>query len=193
MNKPDFIKEVLYDEQKVKSWMMFVANEISSHYMERNDNPHNPEEVIVLVVMKGGKYFSDFLFSKKNLGKYNMFKVNYISANSYVDNKKLPNGEIKLDFLGIKDLKDKYVLVIDDIYDTGNTLHVINKKLKKMKVYDVKNVVMIKRDGYGHHYDIPLLTYGMQAITEDYLVGCGLDYNEEYRELPYIASVKEEK
>jgi hypoxanthine-guanine phosphoribosyltransferase len=55
----------------------------------------------------------------------------------------------------------------------------------------VNNVVLVKRSGF-HKHNIPILTFGFEVKQKDYLVGCGLDYNGEYRKLPYIASVKEE-
>jgi len=83
------------------------------------------------------------------------------------------------------------VLLIDDIYDSGNTLSQINTRLG-LHSATVKNVVLIKRTGH-HNFDVPILSYGFEVTNKDYLVGCGLDHKGQYRKLPYIASVKESK
>lgn len=189
MEQPSFIKEILFNEKKVKMWSHYVLNNLKNRYFERNDNPHNPSDIIVLVVMNGGKYFSDFLFAKERLGQYNMFKIYYITVSSYENNKKLLNGEIKLDFSGVPDLENKSVLVVDDIYDSGETLKAISEELYKRRVLNIENIVLVNRIGY-HDYEIPILSYALQVTTDDYLVGCGLDYNGDYRDLPYIAIVK---
>jgi len=189
MEQPDFVKEILYNKHKVEHWCWYVFHQIKSRYFERNDNPLSPEDIIVLVVMNGGKYFSDFLFQETSLGKYDMFKIYYITASSYENNKKLPRDEIKLDFSGVPDLEKKCVLVVDDIYDSGNTLKAINAELENRKVKNVENVVLINRIGHHKHH-VPILAYALQVTTDDYLVGYGLDYNGAYRDLPYVASVK---
>ena len=180
MNKPDFIKEVLFEEKEVKNRILDIRKIIFDYYKSF-------ENVKVFSVLKGGEYLSKLLalssFDKK-------FQENYISANSYLNNKKLPNNKINIDFMGnkIQSLWGEQILIIDDIYDTGNTLKQIYGKFAQ-KGAIVQNVVLIKRK--NNQFEIPILTYGCEIEQKDYLVGCGLDYNNGYRQLPYIASIKD--
>jgi len=116
------------------------------------------------------------------------FQLGYIIASSYKDNKKLPNNRIHIDTMGHY-LYRSNILLIDDIYDTGNTLSQINTRLGTHSAI-VQNVVLVKRTGH-HDFKVPILSYGFEVTNKDYLVGCGLDYYGQYRKLPYIASVKD--
>jgi hypoxanthine phosphoribosyltransferase len=179
MGIPDFIKEILFDEEAIAKRIPEIREQIFDHYKNVKGR------VKVLSVLKGGRYFSKLLF--KNCPR--KFQLGYISASSYVNNKKLPNNKIYIDVMGQK-LYRSNVLLIDDIYDTGNTLSQINTRLGTHSAV-VQNVVLVKRTGH-HKFNVPILSYGFEVKQKDFLVGCGLDYNGQYRKLPYIASVKEE-
>ena len=138
-------------------------------------------EFVPIAILNGGKFLARKIFGSK---------VYYITTSSYVDNKKLPNDEIIIDMEGVPDVKDKTVILIDDIYDTGNTLHKVNQRLIKLGAKDVKNIVLIKRTCY-HSYNVDLFAFGIELKTDEFLVGCGMDYDGKYRDLPYIISVKE--
>ena len=184
MQELDFVKEVLITEEEVAKRIPEIQEQIVAHYKD------NPKPVKVFSVLKGGRYFSSLL----NLDSLDRkFTTAYISASSYFNNQKLPDNQIRVDLMGngTKSLWGAEILIIDDIYDTGNTLWQINGEFRQRGAI-VSNVVLVKRTGH-HNFDIPILSYGFEITTKDYLVGCGLDYNGKYRKLPYIASVKEQK
>jgi len=185
VNGHNFIKEVLFTEEDVLKRIPEIQEDIVNHY-KKIDKP----SVKVFSVLRGGKYFSDLLFSTMTDRK---FQTGYISASSYFNNKKLPGNKIRVDLMGngTKSLWGQEILIIDDIYDTGNTLRHINGEFQRRGAI-VHNVVLVKRSGH-HEFDVPILSYGFEVHNKDYLVGCGLDYNGDHRKLPYIASVKESK
>lgn len=185
MERPDFIKEILFDERNMRMYIDLAALYLEEFYL-RNDLQQE-KEIIILRILEGAKYFSNALLSSRYLDAYNNFGIRDVKVNSY--NNKLSKGKTKIDFSTTGDIKNKIVIVIDDIYDTGNTLFRIDNQLKEMNVREINNIVMIKRTGH-HDYDIPLLTYGVEVKIKDYLVGCGLDYNGGYRNLPFVATVK---
>lgn len=88
------------------------------------------------------------------------------------------------------DIEGRHVLIIDDIMDTGSTLKKVLEDIGKYNPRSLKSCVLLnrlsrRRDGFGPEYCC-------FSIGDDYVVGYGLDYNNKYRNLPYIAVLKEE-
>lgn len=171
----DFIDKILYDEEAVR-------DAIDSICLDLVDNLNG--DVIFVAILEGGMYLAEKLLC--DMDKHSIYSI---ITNSYVNNEKLPNDEILINMDELPDIKDKTVVLVDDIYDTGSTLHKVNRVLMEMGAKEIKNVVLVKRTGH-HNYDIDLFAYGLELKTNEFLVGCGMDYNREHRDLPYIASIK---
>lgn len=88
------------------------------------------------------------------------------------------------------DIENKHVLVIDDIADTGSTLKMVLDDIKKYKPKSLKSCVLLNRVSRRRHQIHP--EYCCFNIGDDFVVGYGLDYNNKYRNLPYIAVLKDE-
>lgn len=88
------------------------------------------------------------------------------------------------------DIENKHVLVIDDIADTGSTLKRVLDDIKKYKPKTIKSCVLLNRVSRRRHHIYP--EYCCFDIGDDFVVGYGLDYNNKYRNLPFIAVLKDE-
>ena len=88
------------------------------------------------------------------------------------------------------DIEDKHVLVIDDIIDTGSTLKMILDDIKSYNPRSLKSCVLLNRAGRRRYNINP--DYSCFDIGDDFVVGYGLDYNNKYRNLPFIAVLKDE-
>jgi len=186
MQRLNFIKDIVFWPIQIDRASCVLAHKINNFYKDSD------EDVIVLVVLNGAEKFANFLFSKDWLGTYDKFEVYHITASSYKDNKKLPNNEIYIDFSGdVEIVKNKRVLIVDDIYDSGNTLDKITKEVKKHNPKDVQCAVLLERNKHDICVDVEFV--GLKVDTDDFLVGYGLDFDGGYRDLPYIASIKTEK
>lgn len=87
-------------------------------------------------------------------------------------------------------IKDRDVVVVEDIVDTANTLKTITELFKHRGASSVKIVTLLdKPEGRQHHF-IP--DYIGTTIPKAFVVGYGLDYNEYYRNLPYVGILKED-
>lgn len=186
METPWFVKEILYNDEQIQNASYRIAHQIKEFY------DGYIEDIIVIVIMNGGKYFSDMIFRDERLRGDERFKFIYIQTKSYINNKKQEDDELvtTINDKDIIKIDGKRILIIDDIYDTGNTLDKVNKLIKDFGATSIENIVMIERR--YHKYDIPILVYGFKVDNDDFLVGCGLDYNDGYRDLPYIASIKKD-
>ncbi len=88
------------------------------------------------------------------------------------------------------DVQGRHVLVIDDIFDTGRTLQAVSQHLRKSKPASIRTCVLLQKEVARETSVQP--DYRGFAIENVFVVGYGLDYNEHYRNLPYIGVLKPE-
>ena len=187
MQKLNFIKKILFTKREVDVASCVLVHDIKKYYKDVRD------EVFVLVILDGAKSLSDFMFSRCWLGGLNKFNVKYITAKSYTDGKK--SHTLDIDYCNVGDVAgwvNKHVLLVDDIYDSGHTLDSLKEFVNSFNPKDVQCAVLLERNK-PHKYDVDVKFVGLKVDMDGYLVGCGLDYDNKYRDLPYIAVIKEEK
>jgi hypoxanthine phosphoribosyltransferase len=148
-----------------------VARKISSDY--RN------HELVVLGVLKGAFIFLSDLVRHLTIP----VKVDFIRLSSYGSGT-VSSGKIKLTQKIEIDLKNKDVLVVEDIVDTGLTLAYLVDYLNSFSPKSVKICTLL--DKYERRKADIKVDYACHVIREGFLVGYGLDYAENYRNLPGI-------
>ena len=165
---------VMYSEEEIKNRIKLLANEINNYY--------NGENIVVLCILKGS-----FIFAADLIRDLNMkVEIDFIKASSY-RNKTYSEGKVDIyDDINV-DIKDKNVLVVDDIIDTGYTLEKILKILEYRNPKSIKLCTLFNKDE-RRKVNIKSNFYGFD-ITNEFIIGYGLDFNEEYRNLPYIGKV----
>jgi hypoxanthine phosphoribosyltransferase len=113
-------------------------------------------------------------------------QIHLVQASSYRGEATRP-GELKLRLDTLPDLSGRDVLLIDDILDTGRTLTPLIAELKQRGAASVRVCVLLRKRG---RQEIALEPdYIGFEIPDEFVVGYGLDYNDEHRHLPYIASL----
>ena len=167
--------EVLFSEETINNRVIELAKEIEKEY--------NNEEVVFICTLKGAVFFAcDLLKNYKGDAK-----LEFLRVSSY--HGKETTGKIELNLsINEDNIKNKNVIIIEDIVDTGHTLSFLKDYLNKMNPKSlkvcalldkkIKRVVDIKPDYYG--FD----------IGDEFVIGYGLDYNQKYRNLPYIGIIK---
>ena len=88
------------------------------------------------------------------------------------------------------DLRGHHVLVLDDILDSGGTLHMVVPALREMGAASVKSCVLLRKDRPAVH--AVHVDYVGFEIPDTFVVGYGLDYNDYYRNLPDIVTLKDQ-
>ena len=89
-----------------------------------------------------------------------------------------------------EDIRGKNVLIVEDILDTGKTLYNVKEMLEKRHAKSVKIVTLLDKEE-GRVFDMKA-DYSGFKIPNAFVVGYGLDFNERYRQLPYIGILKED-
>jgi hypoxanthine phosphoribosyltransferase len=119
-------------------------------------------------------FFTDLV---KHVGEC---EIDFISAKSYEGTSQ---GEIRILKTITVDIEGKDVYLIDDIYDSGNTMNRLIKHLQYQNPKSITPVTLFKK----HHANNPDLVYGFELVNEYWLVGYGLDAsNGTKRNLPHI-------
>ena len=115
------------------------------------------------------------------------FKIDIIHASSYVNTES--TGSVKIHSEPVLDIRDQDVLVIDDILDTGRTMKKIVTSFNRVGAKDIKVCVLLDKPSRRVE-DISADYIGFE-IPNAFVVGYGLDYNEYYRNLPYIGTLED--
>ena len=109
-------------------------------------------------------------------------QIHFVQASSYGSGKE-SSGQVQLD--NTLDVSGQHVVLIEDIYDTGNTLKRVLRDLRQQNPASLEVCTLLDKQGSEKH-PVEVKYLGFE-IPKRFVVGYGLDYAERYRELPYIA------
>lgn len=167
--------EVLLTEKEVDDRIQAIGDKISRDYAGR--------QVHLICVLKGGSFFMCELAKRITVP----VSLDFMSVSSYGSDTK-SSGVIKI----VKDLdesiKDKDVLVVEDIVDSGRTLSYLLKMLKARGPKSLALCTLLDKPE-RRVVDVNVDYTGFQ-IPDEFVVGYGLDYDQRYRNLPFIGVVK---
>ncbi|HBQ85465.1 MAG TPA: hypoxanthine phosphoribosyltransferase [Syntrophomonas sp.] len=167
--------DVLYDPAELRDKVKELGKKITEDY--------NGKQLIVIGILKGAFIFMADLVREIDLP----VELDFMDVSSYGAST-MSSGEVKI----IKDLdnsiQDKHVLIVEDIVDTGLTLKYIVAILKKRGPRSVKICCLLDKPS-RRKADIRPDYYGY-SIEDNFVVGCGLDYNEKYRNYPAVCILK---
>ena len=167
--------KVLIDEEKLEKRVQEIAKQIEEEYKGK--------ELTLICILKGSIFFTVDLAKKIN----GDIKLEFIRVSSYNEGTE-SSGEIKMK-LDLKDsIQGKDVIVIEDIIDTGRTLSYLIEYLKMKKPNSVKLCALLDKPD-RRVVEVKVDYTGFQ-IPDKFVVGYGLDYDEKYRNLPYVGYIE---
>lgn len=167
---------VLIDEATIDAKIRQIGEEISREYAGK--------EVHIIGVLKGGVYFMCALSQCITVP----VSLDFMSVSSYGDDTK-SSGVVKI----VKDLdqplEGKDVLIVEDIIDSGRTLSYLIDILKKRNPASLRLCTLLDKPDRRVVPDVNV-DYCCFQIPDEFVVGYGLDYQQKYRNLPYIGIVE---
>ena len=165
----------MIDEETINSRILKLADIINKDYKD--------EELLIIPVLKGGVMFACDLI--KNLKM--PITLDFIITSSYKD-KTVSSGNVEIIKWVDEDITGKNILLVDDIIDTGRTLLHLKEKLIIEQPKSIALCTLLdKPDRREVAIDSDYVGF---TIENEFVVGYGLDYNKQYRNLPYIGKVK---
>ena len=172
------IKEVLLTEEQIQAKVKELAAQISKDYEGKNP--------IFVGVLKGVVIFFADMVRSMDIP----CEIDFMSIASYSGTTSTGRTEIRKDVS--VDIKDRHVVILEDIFDTGTSLtftvnHLLNKQPASLAVCTFLDKPERRKPG------VELVPeYVGYTIPNEFVVGYGLDYNEQFRNLPYIGILKPE-
>lgn len=167
--------EVLLTEKEVDDRIQAIGEQISRDYEGR--------QVHLVCVLKGGSFFMCELAKRISVP----VSLDFMSVSSYGSDTK-SSGVIRI----VKDLdeslKDKDVIVVEDIVDSGRTLSYLLKMLQSRGPKSLALCTLLDKPE-RRVVEVNVDYTGFQ-IPDEFVVGYGLDYDQKYRNLPYIGVIK---
>jgi hypoxanthine phosphoribosyltransferase len=174
----DDVAKILLHTTTILSRLDEIAREITEHYRGK--------ELTVIAVLNGSLMFMADLLRRIPLP----LKLDCISVSSYHGGAET-TGEITFDQLSMPDINDRHVLIVDDILDSGLTLSAICEKLsREMRPKSLKICVLLRKT--KPRRASVQADYAGFDIADEFVVGYGLDYQERYRNLPFIGVLRPE-
>lgn len=168
----------LISRQKIAVRIKELAQEIGKS---------TPNQLIIVSLLRGSFVFTADLIRELSAEGCKL-EVEFLGFSSYGSETQSSGaldeyGELR------SDVKDRTVLILDDILETGNTLAAAKKKLEQAGAASVKTCVLLQKR-IKKPVSIEADYVGFE-IDDKFVVGYGLDYANQYRELPYIAEVEQ--
>lgn len=180
---PADIQTVLFTESQVQQRVRELAREITHDYRGK--------DLIVVGLLKGAFIFmSDLTRAIAEEGIPNV-RIDFIRASSY-GSSSVSNGDVSVDMCGGTEGRwaGRDVLLVEDIIDSGNTLSKLSAQLVTCGAASLRVVTLL--DKKGRRQVEFYADYVGFEIPDHFIVGMGLDFNETYRCLPYVAVLRPE-
>ena len=167
---------VMFSQEEIEAKVIELAKQIEKDY--------KGQDLLLVGILKGASVFVADLMRKIDLN----VNIDFMSVSSYGSGT-VSSGTVKI----LKDLdvdiKDKNVLIVEDIIDSGITLRNLYDTLMTREPRSLKLCTLLNKPA-RKKVDVDVDYIGF-VIEDKFIVGYGIDYDEKYRNLPYIAIVED--
>jgi hypoxanthine phosphoribosyltransferase len=171
------ISAILFDERKLQERIRELASRISADYLDKDP--------VLISILKGGFVFMADLVRSISIP----VEVDFMAISSYGSGT-TSSGVVKIKKDIDVDITGRNVIIVEDIVDSGLSLQYIRDYFSQHNPASVKVCVLLDKPA-AHKIEVSFDYVGFE-IGNEFVVGYGLDYNEKYRNLPYIGILKEE-
>ena len=177
------VSKVLYSEKDINSRIKQLGQEITNFYKD------SKKDLICISILKGSSIFCSDLIREIKLP---FVEVDYLAISSYDNNKQNKEDVQEQKSENVKvimdtriDIENKNVLIIDDIIDSGLTMKYLYELIKSKNPLSIKICSLLVKN-IKEKKPLEIDYYGFSLNRDSFVVGYGLDYQEKYRNLPFI-------
>ncbi len=172
------IDKVLVDEETLQARVKELGQIISAEYEEG--------DLVLICVLKGGVAFLTDLMRHVSVPH----EIDFLAISSYGAGQRESTGAVRL-IMDLKaDIAGRDVLIVEDIVDSGRTMQYLLRTLGARNPSSLRICTLLSKPS-RREVDIPLDYIGFE-IPNEFVLGYGLDLDEKYRNLPYVAVLKRE-
>lgn len=174
----DVVDKVLISQEEIRIRCKELGKQITEEYTSRGKLP------LVVGLLKGSVPFMAELMKYIDMD----IEIDFMDVSSYQGTKSV--GDIRINKDLDRSISDVCILLVEDIIDTGKTLKEVKRLLRNKGASEVKVVTLLDKPS-RRVVDIKA-DYAGFAIPDEFVIGYGMDYDQKYRNLPYIAVLKRE-
>ena len=171
----ELIEKVLIDEATLQSRITELGAQISKDYAG--------EDLLLVCILRGGVLFLTDLMRRITIPH----QIDFMAVSSYGVGARQSTGHVRINFDLSADIYNKNVLLVEDIIDSGYTLKTVVELLETRRPKSLKICTLLDKTE-RREADVPIAYCGFE-IPDEFVFGFGLDIDEYYRELPFIAAV----
>ena len=172
------IAKILLTEEQIKARIKELGEELSREYAGKNP--------VIVGVLKGVVIFYADMIREITVP----CQMDFMWISSYAGTESTGNMEVKRDVT--VDIKDRHVLILEDIFDTGNSLDYTYRHLMFKQPASLKICTLLDKPERRNPKVTLKADYTGFTIPNEFVVGYGLDFNENYRNVPYVGILKPE-
>lgn len=170
-------KDVILTEEEIQETVDRLGSNITDQF--------SSDEVLLVGVLRGSVVFMSDLMRSIDLD----LEIDFLAVGSYGDSTK-SSGVVRVHKDLDEDIEGRTVLLVEDIVDTGLTLNFLLGYLESRNPADLYTCSLLDKPARREvEVDVDLIG---EKVPDEFLVGYGLDYGQKYRNLPYIAKLKDE-
>lgn len=169
------LPRTMISEEDIRKRVDELAAQISIDYADK-------DEIVLVGVLKGAFIFLADLSRRLSIPRH----IEFIAVSSY-EHGSTRSGAVRLVMDVRRSIEGKHVLIVEDIVDTGHTLHYLIDMLKSRNPASVKTCTLLHKE-HKTEVDVEIDYLGF-SIGDEWVVGYGLDYDEKDRTLPYIGMI----
>lgn len=165
---------VLLSEADINDGVSRLARELTQQY--------GKEPLTIIGIMTGSIILLADLIRMLEMP----LRVGVVQTSSYRTGEE--RGELRINDSMMLDIQNRDVLLVDDIFDTGHTLSQVVERVRKMGAKSLRSAVLLSKTGRREvDYQPDFVTFD---IPDEFVIGYGLDYDDEYRNLPFIGCLE---
>jgi hypoxanthine phosphoribosyltransferase len=180
---PAGIERVLFSGEEIDAAIARIAASVAREYQG--------EDLILVAVLKGALFFVADLaraIAEVTPGPRSV-QLDFIAVSSYGSSHR-SSGEVRLVHDTTHAIEGRHVLIVEDIVDNGHTLSYLRGMLSNRAPASLRTAVLLDKP-YRRAIDVAVEYTGL-TCPDEFVVGYGLDYQERYRALPYVAKLRPE-
>ena len=172
------IERILISQEELQNRIKALAEEISRDYAGKDP--------VFVGVLKGVVFFFGDFVKQVTIP----CQIDFMCISSYSGTESTGNMQVKMDVS--TDIKGRNVIILEDIFDTGSSLNFTYHHLLSMEPASLKIVTLLDKPERRKPEVTIKADYTGFVIPNEFVIGYGMDYNEYYRNLPYIGILKPE-
>jgi len=172
---PPYISKIIVSEKEIENRISELARQIDQDYS-------GVEQLVLIGILRGAFVFMADLTRQLQIPHV----VDFMALTSY--NKSVSSGEVRILMDSRESIRGQHILIVEDIVDSGDTLNHLYHTIQEREPASLNACVLVRKEREHTNLQISVNYVGFD-IPDVWVVGYGLDYDNRYRTLPYIAEL----